>query len=57
MPIMQDTPCSLEIREDSFLVPRLFCCKCHSRYRIQEINILTLILCNSPHCNGNIINR
>lgn len=55
--VAQDTPCSLEIREDSFLVSRFFCCECHSRYRIQEINILTTILCNLPHCNGNIINR
>ncbi len=55
--VAQDTPCSLEIREDSFLVSRFFCCECHSRYRTQEINILTPILCNLPHCNGNIINR
>jgi len=55
--VAQDAPCSLEIREDGFLVPRLFCCECHSRYRIREINILTPILCNSPHCNGNMINR
>src|SRR3989304_9214559 len=44
--VAQDTPCSLEVREDSFLVSCFFCCECHSPYRIQEINILTPILCN-----------